>query len=107
MGHRDEERSVANANVYHAIRHASKRAIRGGLAEVHVGDTQDPVSESQLSSDHTRRVIRGLLKNKTLAEALDPLLEVAALREGMIISTIHKLISYKADEVYYLAKEGT
>lgn len=55
--------------------------------------------KAQFSSDHVRRCARQLLRNLRLREALDPLLDVPGLRSGMRISTAHKLISLKCDEV--------
>ncbi|KAI5465173.1 hypothetical protein BGZ63DRAFT_327518, partial [Mariannaea sp. PMI_226] len=46
-----------------------------------------------------RRCARQLLRNPQLKGALDPILDIPGLRSGMRISTAHKLISLKCDEV--------
>jgi hypothetical protein len=53
----------------------------------------------QLSSDHSRKCVRALLKHSAIAEALDPLLGVPGLRDGWSLSTVHKMVSMRCDNV--------
>jgi hypothetical protein len=53
----------------------------------------------KLSSDHARWCANLLLKNRVLKTAFDPTLQVPALRHGMRLSTMNKLIFTKSDQV--------
>lgn len=58
-----------------------------------------------LSSSHAKRCAKQLLRHKTLAEALDPLL-VGGLQYGFLLKVMHKVIQIKCPNVsnsFYLS----
>lgn len=85
-------KSIHNAEVFYCIRQEDRK---GEPFSSYAWQT----SCDQLTSDHARRCVQRLLKNDTLKTALDPLLDIPALRQGLMISTIHKLIEAKVPEV--------
>jgi hypothetical protein len=56
-------------------------------------------------SYHGRRSLKSLLENKPIRDVLDKVLEVSAFWEGMRLSTFHKIVSMKCDEVSKLSKQ--
>ena len=90
--HALRDQAIRNAEVYYRLRLEDREDKARALA---AWQTQ----KNSLSSDHARRCVRGLLKNTLLKEALDPLLDIPGMRSGLLISTIHKLLTAKADEV--------
>ena len=85
--------AISNAETYYAIRLEDRK----GQPQA---DRAWQEKRSQLSSNHARRCVRALLKNELLKQALDPLLDVPGLRQGLMISTINKLLDARADEVF-------
>lgn len=88
--------AVDNAEIFYSIRLEDRR---GAPYAQHAWQTK----QEQLSSNHARLCVRALLDNETLKQALDPLLDVPALRQGLMISTMKKLRDARADEVIYLS----
>jgi Protein of unknown function (DUF3723) len=90
----------ADVEVYYVIRQAAKGVITSDPKEIRIKEDEAWKKwKSEFSSHHVRRCVRALLLNTTLKEALDPLINLACLREGMVMTTIHKWVSYRADEV--------
>ena len=79
--------SAGNVEIYCQIRQCQKNNLKW-----------KPLLQ-QLSSDHSRRCVKTLLKHAAIAEALDPLLSVSGLREGWTLSTVHKIVNMKCDNV--------
>lgn len=84
--------AVNNAEIFYSIRLEDRK---GPSHAQHAWQTK----ERQFSSAHARRCVRALLKNETLKQALDPLLDMPGLRQGLMISTMNKLLDARADEV--------
>lgn len=85
-------RNEEDVGIYLRIRQEDARGRK-------FGDRAWEQYQQDLSSDHVRRCVRQLLNNEILKAAFDPLLDVPALREGMRVTTLHKLIGAKSDEV--------
>lgn len=87
--------AISNAEIFYSIRLEDRK---GAPYAQHAWQTR----RNQLSSDHARRCVRAVLDNETLKQALDPLLDVPALRQGLMVSTLKRVRDARADEVNHL-----
>ncbi|KAK3933677.1 hypothetical protein QBC46DRAFT_222825, partial [Diplogelasinospora grovesii] len=53
----------------------------------------------RLSSDHARRCVRELLRHEAIATALDNVLRAPGLRDGWTLSTVHKIVNMRCDNL--------
>jgi hypothetical protein len=97
---RRNNNSLADIYIYAEFRH---EALAIPHEDTMVEKLQDDIIfdtyKGQFSSDHARRCARQLYRHPHLKSAFDLFVNVPGLWDGMRLSTVHKLINLRCDEV--------